>query len=205
MGQGVNRGSIQISGRALLLGALILLVLPLPWLLAAAAAAVWHELCHVLAVKLCGSSVRRVQVGSVGTVLECGNLPPGRELLCSLAGPVGSLLLLVFVRYLPRIAVCGLVQGIYNLLPFYPLDGGRALYSGLRSLMAQEKAQLYCARIELAVRSLITLAAVVTALVWKLGILPILMAALLLFRVKREKLLANCRGRGYNSHTIIKR
>ena len=50
-----------------------------------------------------------------------------KTLICVLAGPIGSLLLLLYIRWIPRIAFCALVQTIYNLLPIYPLDGGRAI------------------------------------------------------------------------------
>lgn len=51
----------------------------------------------------------------------------GAEILSALAGPAGSFLLLSLYRVAPHIAICGLIQGMYNLLPVYPLDGGRAL------------------------------------------------------------------------------
>jgi len=44
-----------------------------------------------------------------------------------LAGPAGSMLLLLLSRSAPKIAVCGLFHGLYNLLPVLPLDGGRLL------------------------------------------------------------------------------
>ena len=45
---------IWISGSALVWFAFLILVLPLPWLIAALCAAGFHELCHMLAVSLCG-------------------------------------------------------------------------------------------------------------------------------------------------------
>lgn len=64
--------------------------------------------------------------------METLPMSTGRELIAVLAGPAASLLLLSLVRVFPRVAICGLIQGIYNLLPIYPLDGGKAL----RCLMA---------------------------------------------------------------------
>ena len=52
-------------------------------------------------------------------------MPPGRELLCALAGPAGSLLLAMLP--VPKLALCALIQGMFNLLPLEGLDGGRIL------------------------------------------------------------------------------
>ena len=52
-------------------------------------------------------------------------MPPGAELICALAGPGGSLLL--GLAPIPELAVCGLIQGLFNLIPLMPMDGGRAL------------------------------------------------------------------------------
>ena len=44
---------------------------------------------------------------------------------CTICGPLGSFLLFISIRYFPRLALCGLIHGLYNLMPIYPLDGGR--------------------------------------------------------------------------------
>lgn len=119
--------TVRISGGACFLGALILLTVPLRFLLAALAAAAVHELCHLCAIRLCGGSVTSISIGAGGTVMETTPLPPGRELLAALAGPAGSFLLLLFAQWLPLCALFGLVQGAFNLLPVYPLDGGRIM------------------------------------------------------------------------------
>ena len=114
--------------------AALVLILPLPWLLAAFLAAVIHELCHAAAVVLLGGTVHRLRVGIGGARMEVRL--PGRtgEMLAALAGPAGSLMLLLLCRRMPRLAVCGLVQGLFNLLPVCPLDGGRALHCILEGI-----------------------------------------------------------------------
>lgn len=118
---------IYISPGACILAAFLLLAVPLKWLLAAWMAAIIHELCHIAAIHACGGSVCEIKVGAGGAILETASMTAGRELLCALAGPLGSLLLTLLLRHLPELAICGLIQGIYNLLPLYPLDGGRSL------------------------------------------------------------------------------
>ena len=121
-----------VSPFAFLMGALLLLTLPLPWLAAAGAAAGIHEAGHLLAIWFLGADARKIQVGSTGAKIHTAFSEPWRELLCAAAGPTASLLLLLVAKLFPRIALCGFVQGLYNLLPIYPLDGGRMLCSALK-------------------------------------------------------------------------
>lgn len=122
---------IRLESWACPVFALLLLLLPLPWLLAAVTAAVFHELCHAGAVYALGGRIRRVTIGPAGAVMETEIFGQGRELLAALAGPAGSLALVLLGRFLPRLAVCAGIQGLFNLLPLYPLDGGRALRCAL--------------------------------------------------------------------------
>ena len=110
-----------------ILGAAMILLLPLDWLLSAMTAALVHEGCHMLSVLLFGGRIRSVRIGARGCVIECGELEGIAGILSILAGPAGSLSLLFLRRSLPKIAVCGLIQGLYNLMPVLPLDGGRIL------------------------------------------------------------------------------
>lgn len=118
---------MRIDGRACWLWALFLLIFPLRWLLAALLAAFVHELCHIVAVYLFGGKILSLEIGPFGAVIEAHGLNLFGECICALAGPAGSFLLVGFGHFLPMSAVCGLMQGAFNLLPVYPLDGGRAV------------------------------------------------------------------------------
>lgn len=117
----------RVDPFACFFAALLLLTLPLNWVLGAALAAVFHELCHIGAITLTGNKLRGVSVGIGGARISTEFESPGHELLCAMAGPAGSFLLLLLYRHFPRLALCGGVQGIFNLIPIYPMDGGRIL------------------------------------------------------------------------------
>ena len=105
----------------------VLLFVPLDWLVAGMLAAVFHEFCHVAVLLLSGGRVRSLCVGLSGCEIHSTALGWSQSLFSILAGPAGSLFLVLFYRTVPKLAVCGLLQGLYNLLPVYPLDGGRVL------------------------------------------------------------------------------
>lgn len=140
-------GRVQVSGWGCVLLALALLVLPLPWLVAAVTAALFHELCHGAVSVALGGSLGGIRLGERGATMEVGGLSNGRELLAAAAGPVGSLGLLLLGRCFPRLALCGLVQGLYNLLPIYPLDGGRILFCLIRFRHSEALALKICRRV----------------------------------------------------------
>lgn len=138
--------------------ALLLLTVPLPILAAAILAAAFHEGCHVLAVRLLGGRIEGCGLTWGGAILDVSGLPRKREALAAAAGPFGSLLLLSLTRWLPTLALCGLAQGLYNLLPVYPLDGGRILFclwAGRRGEAEAKKVRAAFAWITLGLLSLI--------------------------------------------------
>lgn len=114
---------IEFSGY--LLFALCLLILPLRWMLGFALAVSVHELFHVAAVSAFRVKILGIRVSGRGVVICTEPMRPAVEAVSALAGPLGSFTVLLFARRFPEAALIALGQGIYNLLPIYPLDGGR--------------------------------------------------------------------------------
>ncbi len=178
--------------------ALMLLVLPLRWILAWMAAAAFHEGCHALAVKLCGGHVGEVDIDCTGANMHVSGIARGRELICALAGPVGSLVLVFFAKWIPATAVCAVFQSAYNLLPLYPMDGGRALRCFLEMVMPNHAEKVCCA-VGIATVGLLFAGALYAAIGLKLGIMPLLLALILWMKTgNHEKSLAIRDVSGYN-------
>lgn len=125
---------LQVDSKAYLFTALLLLTIPINWVLAAAFAAFWHEICHILMLRMLKGNIRSIHIQWNGCEIETDAIGKMQQFYSILAGPLGSLSLLVLCRFTPRIAICGLIQGIYNLLPVMPLDGGRLLYLFLNQI-----------------------------------------------------------------------
>ena len=183
-----NRMDIRISGAAFLTAALMLLILPLKWLVAAVVAAAWHEVCHIIAVLLAGGQVHRISLSDSGAVLQTGNYDIMRCLFCVLAGPLGGVLPIVLLQWFPRFAICALIFSLYNLLPIYPLDGGRALRCIQAALHLPE---LFCVICEHCILVAVICTCLYATFALKLGLLPVILAVTIVLKTKSVKTLAN--------------
>ena len=113
------------------------MLLPIRWIFGAFLAASVHELAHLAAIRLTGGQVTHISIGLAGAKIETMTISRGREALCAAVGPLGSLILAFGLKGYPEASVCAAVHGIYNLLPIYPLDGGRILHCLLREQVCQ--------------------------------------------------------------------
>lgn len=107
--------------------AILLLLMPLQVALSWVIAVFVHEVFHYIALRMFRVRIISLTVGFNGAVMETEQMGSRVEIICALAGPLGSLSLLLVSTLLPYVALFGLIQALFNLVPIYPLDGGRVL------------------------------------------------------------------------------
>ena len=179
---------VSISAQTYIAAVIILLLIPLPWLVGWVLAAFVHELCHYIAVLLCGGKITAIRIGISGAVLEAGYLSPWASVICCLAGPAGGLVLCLLSEQFPRLAVCGFLQSVYNLLPVYPLDAGRAVRVLCAELFRYAAADKLCRALEMIILGAMLVLSTWSAVYLKYGISPVLAVVLLLLRLKKIKI-----------------
>lgn len=177
------RSKVQVSPGVLLLLPAALLLLPIRWTLAWILAVSLHEMGHYLALRLCKIPIYALRLTPLGILMDTGQMQRRETVLCALAGPVFALLFTVLSPVMPGTAVCILFQSLYNLLPLYPLDGGRALRAVLSKLFPVRTAYY----IEGIVLTVVAAVGVYVFYILKLGIIP----TLLLLAIFAQKFLAN--------------
>ncbi len=162
------------------------LLIPFPWFAAWVFAAAVHELCHILCLHLCGYQILSVEIGLSGAKIETDAQSGFGMVACAMAGPVGGLLLFALIHVCPRIALCGLIQSLYNLLPVYPLDGGRAAVGTFHLLFPKKCAEIITYVLENTVLASLCAAAIYASVRLHLGLWPL--AIILMLFVKNKKI-----------------
>ncbi len=124
-----------------------------------------HELCHGLAAKHFGVTVREITLFPIGGVASMSRMPekPGQEFFISIAGPLSNIAIIA-VFFFPLKYLLGaeilfhplstatwplvvsylywinLMLACFNLIPAFPMDGGRILRSSLALWIDYRKA-----------------------------------------------------------------
>lgn len=153
----VNAGhGLVMAGRGLVLLAAVFAVVVL------------HELGHALVARRFGIATRDITLYPIGGIAALERMPekPAQELLVAIAGPTvnGVLALVIYIGlWLADIETgnpftlggslavqlfwINISLGLFNLLPAFPMDGGRVLRAVLAFRMARPRATVLAARI----------------------------------------------------------
>jgi Zn-dependent protease/predicted transcriptional regulator len=130
---------------------------------------VLHELGHALVARRFGIATRDITLYPIGGMSHLERMPerPGQELLVAIAGPAVNAVLAIAIYLGLRIAGVGtggdpltiggsfavqllwinISLGVFNLVPAFPMDGGRILRAALAFRMDRPRATLVASRI----------------------------------------------------------
>lgn len=179
--------SIGISKRLYLYFALLLLLIPIRLLFAAIVSAAIHELFHIAALYWTNTEIYSIRIDVHGAKIDTAPMTYRQELVCALAGPLGGGLLLLFARWMPLVALSGAIQSLYNLLPLYPTDGGRALNCILHFVFADEAATKILVITETIFLMIMIACSIYCFAILRLGSIPMVFAAALVLQWENRK------------------
>jgi len=111
-----------------------------------------HELGHALAAKYFKIQTKDITLYPFGGIARISQKPKNcwEDLVISFAGPATNFLIaaLIFpfdflfaVQFVRFLLIINIVMGVFNLLPIYPMDGGRILNAILQTVFNEEKAK----------------------------------------------------------------
>ena len=148
------------------------------------AAAAAHEAGHVMAIDLVGGKVTKLRLGVCDARIETRGLGYRQEIFCALAGSGMSVLLCLALRSVfPTCAAISLLLGLFNALPVYPLDGGRALRAALCLVLPLGRAEAVSNIVSLTSCAAGLVGAIFCARAYGLGAAPLAVWLVILLRV----------------------
>ena len=143
-----------------------------------------HELAHVVMMLACGGRVRRLTLRFADLRIDAAGLGYRQEIFCALAGPGMSVLVCLALRKAyATCAAISLLLGLFNAMPVYPLDGGRALRAGLCLFLPLGRAEAVSNLVSLAVCAAGLAGAISCAKAYWLGAAPLAVWLVVLLRV----------------------
>jgi len=110
-----------------------------------------HEIGHALVARKFGIPTRKIILFPLGGIafIDSKNMTPKQEFFISIAGPLVNLLVVLLGLIITLISdsffiyciiIINMIMGIFNLIPAYPMDGGRVLRSGLSMFLSHKVA-----------------------------------------------------------------
>jgi len=107
-----------------------------------------HELGHSVVARKKGGYIHEIVLYPFGGAAKISNIPkrPIDEIFVALAGPAVSLVLAIVFSQIEWLAPLGYLNGmlfLFNVLPVFPMDGGRVL----RAVLSIKKSRVEATRI----------------------------------------------------------
>jgi len=136
-------------------GTALAVLLGVGFLLAVFGSVLMHELGHALVARRYGIRTRRIILSPIGGLAQLEGMPskPSQEVAVALAGPAVNFALAAALWVVGSIAggplLYGFIEslmwanvtlGLFNLVPAFPMDGGRALRAFLSQRMGNRSA-----------------------------------------------------------------
>ena len=148
----IGRAEARVHFGVLLLFAWCAVIGEMPSLLLSVLSLLVHECAHAIAAKNMGRRVTRVSVYPFGAVMTLDDAPGSHgEWTVAAAGPIASLavsgmlklssVLIGETAWCGRLARINLLIALLNLLPAYPLDGGRIFRAILKRTASERTAR----------------------------------------------------------------
>lgn len=173
-------------------------IMGVAFLLAVFGSVLLHELGHALVARRYGVRTRRIVLSPIGGIAQLEGMPrrPRQELAVALAGPAVNFVLAaalwvvtpafagaeLLAAFLGSVTLANLGLGLFNLIPAFPMDGGRAL----RALMAERVGTYRATEVAAKVGKAIAIVMGVVGLVWG-PVLLALVAAFVWFAANAEQ------------------
>jgi len=162
-----------------------------------------HELGHALMARRFGIGTVDITLYPIGGVARLQRMPraPGAEFMIALAGPAVNFVIALaicalfflgaatlglsfsFGSFLGELLVINLGLGLFNLIPAFPMDGGRVLRAALSTALGRARAT----RVASAVGQCLAVIFGMMALFWTGNVVHIALAAFIFFAARSEE------------------